>query len=179
MMSACGSSSPGPDPGLSLAGTVSPSKTRRWVLGDDAREQRQVMVDLGAPPHDGCLGDRGQPLGHRLQFGPASLGRGDQVTVELALHVLSAAVFDGAGPLVGQAPAVAPPVPPLVDRSLARPVFGFASVSENCPNAAKAHRHGHDGAPRQDRGTPTRTATCRGTRNLTGSRTSPGGAGLR
>jgi hypothetical protein len=62
------------------------------------------MVDFGAPPRDGCLGDLGKPLGHRLQFGPAGLGRDDQVTVELALLVLTAAVFDGAGPLLGQAP---------------------------------------------------------------------------
>ena len=31
MMSACGSNSPGPDPGFSLAGTISPSSTRRRV----------------------------------------------------------------------------------------------------------------------------------------------------
>ena len=36
------------------------------ALGDDARDQRQVMIDLGAPPLGRCPGDLGQPFGDRL-----------------------------------------------------------------------------------------------------------------
>jgi len=39
-----------------------------------------------------------------LQFVSTGLGGGDQLAIELALFVLPAAVFDDAGPLLGQAP---------------------------------------------------------------------------
>jgi hypothetical protein len=77
-------------------------------LDDDARDQRQMMVDLGAPAGNGGLGDCAQRLGHPLQFRPAGLGSGDQVAVELALFVLPAAVFDRTRPFLGQASTVAP-----------------------------------------------------------------------
>ena len=77
-------------------------------LGDDARDQRQVMVDFSTPARDGRLSGFGQFCGERLQLGPAGLGGSDQVTIKLALCVLSATVLDGARPLLGQAPTVAP-----------------------------------------------------------------------
>jgi hypothetical protein len=77
-------------------------------LADDARDQRQEMVDLGTPARDRRLGDLGEPGGGGLQFGPAGLGGGNQLAIELTLLVLSAAVLDGAGPFLRQAAAVAP-----------------------------------------------------------------------
>ena len=77
-------------------------------LGDDAGDQRQVMADLRPPAHDGQLGGFGDRSNYLLQLGPAGLGGSDQVAIELALLVLSAAVFDGTGPLLGQAPPIAP-----------------------------------------------------------------------
>jgi hypothetical protein len=78
-------------------------------LGDEARDQRQIMVDLSTPALDGRLGALRQPGGDCLQFGLAGLGSGDQLAIELALLVPPAAVFDGTCPLLGQAPTVAPP----------------------------------------------------------------------
>jgi hypothetical protein len=68
-------------------------------LDEDARDQRQVMIDLGTQARDGRPGSFGQPCGNRLQLGPAGLGGGDQVAIEPALFVLAAAVLDGARPL--------------------------------------------------------------------------------
>jgi len=48
------------------------------ALGDDARDQRQVMVDLGAPARRGRSGNLVQLCGGRLQFGLAGLGGGDE-----------------------------------------------------------------------------------------------------
>ena len=58
------------------------------ALGDDARDQRQVVVDLSAPAFGDGPCNLGQLGSERLQFG--------------------AAVFDCLRPLLGQAPAVAP-----------------------------------------------------------------------
>src|SRR5262249_56556423 len=79
------------------------------VRGDDARDQRQVIVDLGTPAQDRRPGSFGQPCGDRLQLGPTGLSGGDQVAIELALFVRSAAVLNGASPFLGQASTVAPP----------------------------------------------------------------------
>ena len=62
------------------------------ALGDDARDRRQVMVDLGAPARRGPSSNLGQLCGGRLQFGPAGLGGGDQLAIETALLALAAAV---------------------------------------------------------------------------------------
>jgi hypothetical protein len=78
------------------------------ALGNDARDQRQVTGDLGAPAFGRRCGDLSQPRGSRLEFGSAGLGGGDQFAIEPALFVLPAAVLDCTGPLLGQAPAVAP-----------------------------------------------------------------------
>ena len=78
------------------------------------------MVDLGTPARDGRLGALGQPFGHRLQFGSAGLGRGNKVAIEQALFVLPAALFDGAGPLLGQTPTVTRLMNLISDRRLAR-----------------------------------------------------------
>src|SRR5205807_4268216 len=61
-------------------------------LDDDARDQRQIMVDLGTPAGDGGLGALGHGCGDRLQLSPAGLGSSDQVAIELTLLVLPAAV---------------------------------------------------------------------------------------
>ena len=77
------------------------------------------MVDFSTPARDGRLNGFGQFCGERLQLGPAGLGGSDQVAIKLALFVLSATVFDGPRPLLGQAPTVAPatrPAPPVVPR---------------------------------------------------------------
>ena len=79
------------------------------ALGDDARDQRQIMVDRDAPALGRRPGDRGRPCGGRLQLGPGGLGGGDQFAIELALFVLPAAVVDRARPLLSHTPAVAPP----------------------------------------------------------------------
>jgi hypothetical protein len=50
-------------------------------LGDEARDQRQIMVDLSTPALDGRLGALRQPGGDCLQFGPAGLGSGDQLAI--------------------------------------------------------------------------------------------------
>ena len=77
-------------------------------LDNNTRDQRQVMRDLGTPAFGSDLGRLGQPSGHHLQFISAGLGSSDQLAIELALFVLPAAVLDGAGPLLGQAPPIAP-----------------------------------------------------------------------
>jgi len=69
------------------------------------------MFDLGAPALGRRPGEFGQPCGGGLQFGSAGPGGGDQLAIEMALLVLPAAVVDGACPLLGQAPAVAPSDP--------------------------------------------------------------------
>src|SRR6516162_4557488 len=66
------------------------------------------MRDLGTPVLGCDLGRLGPSRGHRLQFVSAGRGSGDQLAIELALFVLPAAVLDGAGPLLGQAPPIAP-----------------------------------------------------------------------
>ena len=76
------------------------------ALGDDTRDQRQIVVDLSAPAFGGRPGQLGS---QRLQFGAAGPSGGDQLAIELALVVRPAAVLDSARPLLGQAPAVAPP----------------------------------------------------------------------
>src|SRR5713226_6869118 len=98
------------------------------ALGDDARDQRQIMVDRGAPALGRCPGDRGQPWGSRLQLGPGGLGGGDQLAIELALLVLPAAVVDRARPLLGHTPTVAPP-----DRRRSRHCGGPAQEPRHDP----------------------------------------------
>src|SRR5215467_3301541 len=105
MMSACGSNRL---TSFSLAGTISPSSTRRRVWTITRAISGRVMRDLGTPALGSDLGRLGQPCGHRLQFVSTGLGGGDQLAIELALFVLPAAVLDGAGPLLGQAPPIAP-----------------------------------------------------------------------
>src|ERR1700756_1681140 len=78
------------------------------AVGDEARDQRQVMGDLGAPALGRRSGDLGQPCGGRVAFSSAGLGGDDQLAIEPALFVLPAAVLDCTGPLLGQASAVAP-----------------------------------------------------------------------
>src|SRR5215469_7915918 len=99
MMSACGSN---------RLTSFSPAKHATSGLDNNARDQRQVLRDLGTPALGCDLGCLGQPCGHRLQFVSAGLGSGDQIAIELALFGLPAAVLDGAGPLLGQAPPIAP-----------------------------------------------------------------------
>ena len=79
------------------------------ALGDDARDQRQVVVDLSAPAFGGRPGNLGQLGSERLPFAAAGPGGGDQFAIEPALLVRPAAVLDCARPLLGQAPAGAPP----------------------------------------------------------------------
>src|SRR5215475_169104 len=77
-------------------------------LDNNARYQWQVMRHLGTPALGSDLGRLDQPCGHRLQFVSAGLGSGDQLAIELTLFVPPAAVLDGARPLLGQAPPIAP-----------------------------------------------------------------------
>ena len=67
------------------------------------------MIDPGAPPLGSHPDGLGQPFGDRLQFGPSGLDGGDQLAIEHPLLGLAAAVVDGARPLFGQTPAIAPP----------------------------------------------------------------------
>jgi len=67
------------------------------------------MIDPGAPPLGRHPDGLGQPFGDRLQFGPSGLDGGDQLAIEHPLLGLAAAVVDGARPLFGQTPAIAPP----------------------------------------------------------------------
>src|SRR5215510_6374178 len=96
MMSACGSNRL---TSFLLAGPISPSSTRRWVW---------TITRLGTPALGSHLGRLGRPCGHRLQFVTAGPGSRDQRAIELTLFVPPAAVLDGAGPLLGQAPPIAP-----------------------------------------------------------------------
>src|SRR5262249_41159557 len=98
------------------------------VRGDDARDQRKVIVDLGTPAQDRRPGSFGQPCGDRLQLGPTGLSGGDQVAIELALFVRSAAVLNGASPFLGQASAVAPP-----DRQRPGPPLGAVHQPADAP----------------------------------------------
>src|SRR5208282_1341794 len=79
------------------------------ALVNDTRDQRQIMIDPGAPPLGRHPDGLGQPFGDRLQLGPSGLDGGNQLAIERPLLGLAAAVVDGARPLLGQTPAVAPP----------------------------------------------------------------------
>src|SRR6201981_1250765 len=100
MMSACGSNRL---TSFSLAGTISPSSNAA-SLDNNARDQWQVMRDLGTPALGSDLGHLGQPCGHRMQFVSAGLGSSDQLAIELGRFVLPAGVLDGAGPLLCPGP---------------------------------------------------------------------------
>jgi hypothetical protein len=86
---------------FSPAGTASPWSIRRslWPMMED--DQRQIMIDRGAPPLGRHLEDLGHASGDRPQLGARRLSSDDQFAIELTFLVLAAAVVDGLRPLLG------------------------------------------------------------------------------
>jgi len=78
------------------------------ALVEDARDQRQIMVDLGAPARGRHAGHGGQPVDGSLQGRPGGMRGGDQLAVEPAPGVFAAAILDVCGAALRQAPAVMP-----------------------------------------------------------------------
>ena len=52
-----------------------------FALGDDARDQRQVMVDLSAPAFGDGAGNLSQLGSQRLQFGATGPSGGESLTL--------------------------------------------------------------------------------------------------
>jgi len=83
-------------------------KNAPLALGEDALDQRLIVVDPGAPAHRRDPGEVGQPFDGVLQRRLGGAGGGDQLAIKLAPFVFTAAVFDRSRALLGQAPAIAP-----------------------------------------------------------------------
>src|SRR6266481_3132515 len=107
MISACGSSKGSPK-AFSPAGTARPIKDAPLALGEDALDQRLIVVDPGAPAHRRDPGKVGQPFDGFLQRRLGGAGGGNQFAIKLAPFVFAAAVFDRPRALLGQAPTIAP-----------------------------------------------------------------------
>ena len=104
MMSACGSNKL---TSFSPAGTA--PEYPALALADDAGNQRQIMIDRGAPPLGHHSGDLGHTGSDRLQLGTGRLGGRDQLAIKLTFLALAPAVVDLSRPLLGQTLAIAPP----------------------------------------------------------------------
>ena len=79
-----------------------------FALVEHARDQRQIMVDLGAPALGRDAGKLAQPLGGPLQRRPGGMNGSDQLAIEPAPVVFAATVLDLCGAALGHAPAIVP-----------------------------------------------------------------------
>jgi len=78
------------------------------ALVEDARDQRQVMVDLGAPVLDHDAGARAQPRGGSRQRRTGGMSGSDQLAIEPTPGVFATAILDIYRTAFGQASAIMP-----------------------------------------------------------------------